>query len=89
MADWHEDDLFDPLSELVASWMAGLEDAVASDAWEMVRPTEIAIDIPIELQFATRDGALDLRASPPTQKTATTILPVWHQLSVRYELGEA
>ena len=91
----HPDDVFDPLATLVSAWMAGVpEAAVEFDG--ALEVSELAIDIPMELQLLhASDGELgvdgtyagdklQIHASPPTQKIATTIMPVWHRLAVRY-----
>lgn len=79
----HADDMFEPLATLVSAWMAGVPDATAEfdGALEV---SELVIDIPMELQLLDIGDGLQLHASPPTQKIETTIMPVWHRLSVRY-----
>ena len=44
----------------------------------------LAIDLPVELHVRTDEiGGLRLVAGPPTQRTETSILPVWHRLRFR------
>ena len=45
--------------------------------------TEMTLDLPIELSVRHSDEGLELRSGPPTQRTATSILPVFHRLRVR------
>ena len=45
--------------------------------------TEMTLDLPIELSVEQSGDRLELRSGPPTQRTATSILPVFHRLKVR------
>ncbi len=42
------------------------------------------LNLPIEIRVEVDDaGAVTLKGSPPTQRTETTILPVFHQIQLR------
>lgn len=44
----------------------------------------LALDLPVELSVERdTDGRLAVLASPPTQRVATSFLPVFHRMSVR------
>lgn len=49
----------------------------------------LALDLPIELSVE-RDaaGRLAVLASPPTQRVATSVLPVFHRMRLRIEREE-
>lgn len=83
------EDRFPPLSDLVGSWIEGVGDQAAEVA-EAMTVTEIAVDIPFEMQLDHDDqGEMQVRGAPPTQRTETSVLPVWHQLRVRYVLEDS
>ena len=46
--------------------------------------SDIALEMPFELEL-DQSAVLNLYASPPTQGTATSVLPVLHQLKVSFE----
>ena len=44
---------------------------------------ELRVDLPVELEILVDDsGAVRLAGSPPTQYTQTTIMPVFHQMTL-------
>ena len=49
----------------------------------------LALELPVELAVE-RDasGALAVLASPPSQRVATSVLPVFHRMAVRIEREE-
>jgi len=79
-----EEDLLPSLSGFVS---AIAEAAVEGEGELMIE--SIAAVLPFELDLLRREGELELRAGPPTQRTATTILPVWHRIAVTVVLEEA
>jgi hypothetical protein len=81
-----DSDLLPPLAELLGGFadLDGDEEP-AADAATVERVT---VSLPFELEMWRQGAALDLRASPPTQKIETTILPVWHRLTVTIALEE-
>jgi hypothetical protein len=48
----------------------------------------LALDLPFEMQVLREGGGIALTASPPTQKTETSIMPVWHRLALTVEVVE-
>jgi hypothetical protein len=78
-----------PLGELV-SWFcetARVEDeAMAGEDRMSVRG--LRLDLPVELTVAHEGERLAVLASPPSQRVATTILPVFHRMTVRIEREE-
>jgi hypothetical protein len=72
-----EDDLLPPLAELVSSF-TGAFDASHDETAAVV--TRATFTLPIEIDLLSA-GELALRASSPTQRTETTVLPVLHHLT--------
>jgi hypothetical protein len=49
----------------------------------------LSLDLPVELAVERdRDGRLAVLVSPPTQRVATSFLPVFHRMGVRIEREE-
>jgi hypothetical protein len=49
----------------------------------------LSLDLPVELSVERdRDDRLSVLASPPTQRVATSFLPVFHRLGLRIEREE-
>ena len=73
------DEPLPPLSELVG---ALFEDVVSLEAeTDAARVEGLRVDLPIEI-----DDTLDtVRCSPPTQYTATSVMPIFHRLTLRLE----
>lgn len=45
---------------------------------------EVKLKLPVEIRISVGDsGQVTLKGSPPTQRTETTFMPVFHQLSLR------
>jgi hypothetical protein len=58
-----------------------LEDSESGYALEI---EQVNVDLPIELNVSVDDdGAVTLHGSAPTQTTKTTILPVFHRMSLQ------
>lgn len=77
------DELRGPLGELITqlAHAAQVDDAELDAALHV---TELGIDLPVELDVTRdADGSLRVRACPPTQRVATTFLPVFHRMTVR------
>jgi hypothetical protein len=76
------------LGDLV-SWFC---DAARVDETELLgHPAvrSLSLNLPVELSVERdRDGRLAVLASPPTQRLATSFLPVFHHMSVRIEREE-
>ncbi|MEU6765552.1 hypothetical protein ABZ916_23895 [Streptomyces sp. NPDC046853] len=78
-----DDGLRAPLAEFLTRLGAAaqVDDAAMDGA---MRLTSLGLDLPVELDVGTdADGALRVRACPPTQRVATTFLPVFHRMTVR------
>ena len=81
------DDRDDPLAlpsarALVAGLAIAADSIIASDDAAIV-PETITIELPIEVELSEEGSELALRASPPTQYTQTSVMPVFHALRVR------
>ncbi|MBD2503166.1 hypothetical protein [Anabaena azotica] len=58
-----------------------LEDPITGQALKI---SEVKVAMPLELRVETKAAAqVALKASAPTQKTETTIMPVFHRLTLR------
>jgi hypothetical protein len=75
------------VAEIVGAFAAVAKELEAEHESAIVMD-KVTVTLPVEFEFWRRDAALELRASPPTQKIATTILPVWHRISVTVALEE-
>lgn len=84
-----DDDALPPLAEVVTSLVpvfdqedeAEVADWPASIAALPLRLEQIELAFPLELEAPTAGGRIvSLGASPPTQYTETTIMPVFHHL---------
>jgi hypothetical protein len=82
-----ESDLLPPVAEIVGAFAAVAEE-MESEHDSAAVMDKVTVMLPVEFEFWRRDAALELRASPPTQKISTTILPVWHRIAVTVALEE-
>lgn len=80
----HPEDLLPSLSELVE-----LLSEPILEAEEGLSVERLSIETPFEMQLIDGPGGVDLQASAPTQRTETTVLPVWHTLAVTVEVDDA
>jgi len=82
----------DPSDRLptLAGFLSELATAASVDAdspgEESILVSEIKVDLPIELNLLQEQGVWQLDASPPSQKTETTVMPVWHRVRLRVTL---
>ena len=77
-----DEDLLPGVAETVALLA---EPALESDEMVVER---MVVELPVELQVL-RDGAgLALTASPPTQQIETSVMPVWHRVTLTVEIEE-
>jgi hypothetical protein len=79
-----QDDLSLPFHQLI--WeLVDTEMAIADPTSGMVQIVEqVEIDMPVEIRVEVNEqGQVRLTGSPPTQRTETTILPVFHQMKLR------
>jgi hypothetical protein len=74
----------------LAGFLAELASAASVDSdsteEESILVSEIKVDLPIELNLLQEEGVWQLDAAPPTQKTETTVMPVWHRVRLRVTL---
>lgn len=58
---------------------------------QTMRVEELRVDMPFELDLHVDGDKVQLLASPPTQRTETTVMPVFHQvrLTVRCDEDDA
>lgn len=87
MRELLDEDLYPELAEIVGTWTAGLPE-IAGDYDGALLVDALSVDLPVELQLVAGDAGLALHASSPTQKIATTIMPVWHRLRISYRSEE-
>jgi len=83
-----DDGLQQPLGDLVGWFCAATR---VDDEAVLGHPavTSLALDLPVELSVRPgTDGRLTVLASPPTQRIATTVLPVFHRMRLRIEREE-
>jgi len=78
------DELHLPFSRLLAE-LVDLEEHLSSLPEVKASSVEqIRLDLPLEfLVQSDADGKLRVLGSPPTQRTETTILPVFHRMVIR------
>ncbi|MDG4862428.1 hypothetical protein P8605_30255 [Streptomyces sp. T-3] len=77
------DELRGSLGELITRLCAAaqVDDAELGGAMHVA---SLGLDLPVELDVRPdADGTLQVRACPPTQRVATTYLPVFHRMTVR------
>jgi len=81
-----EINLADRLPSL-ADFLAELADAATVDPEvsgdDMMLVSEIKVDLPLEMNLMQEQGVWQLDVAPPTQKIATTVMPVWHRVRLR------
>ncbi len=75
-----------PFGRLLSE-VADIEEQLSSlPEAEALRIEQIRLDLPLEIRVQIdADGGLQVLGSPPTQRTETTILPVFHRLTLRVE----
>ena len=63
-----------------------LDEPEIEQAAEAIRIDRITVDFPIELEVTVAGNTVArVGASPPTQRTETTVMPVFHQLRMTLE----
>lgn len=80
----NNDSLLMPFSQLIhdlVDYNKNLEDPLSG---QVMTVEQVKLNMPVEINIAVDDqGKVTLNGSPPTQRTETTILPVFHQLKLR------
>lgn len=78
------DSLLQPFSELVhdlVDYGMYLED---ENSGLSMTVENVNLDMPVEIGITVDDdGKVQLKGSPPSQRTKTTILPVFHQMKIK------
>lgn len=83
-----DDSLKLPLGDFV-SWFCETARVDDEELEGQMSVRAMRLDLPVELTVAHHpDGRLAVLASPPTQRVATTFLPVFHRMSLRIEREE-
>lgn len=80
----NDDSLLMPFSQLIhdlVDYNKHLEEPILG---QVMTVEQVKLNMPVEINIAVDDqGKVTLNGSPPTQRTETTILPVFHQLKLR------
>ncbi|MEQ8403459.1 MAG: hypothetical protein RKE49_00065 [Oceanicaulis sp.] len=88
------------MSAPVKSWAEGSLPSLAAFVAELsgaeaaaeagLTVTTLSVDLPMELSLGVEDGAVRaIAAGPPTQRTETTVMPVFHRLRLTLALDDA
>ncbi|MBE7383758.1 MAG: hypothetical protein F6J95_020370 [Leptolyngbya sp. SIO1E4] len=81
---WDEDDPLLPFDQLVSHLADYDKQLVDPATGQALTVEQLQVDMPIELRVTVEDdGSVSLNGAPPTQRTETTILPVFHQMKLR------
>lgn len=73
-----------PFSDLIATLADYEKQRIDSDTGQVLTVEAIAVHMPVELRVSVDDsGQVTLKGSPPTQRTETAVLPVFHQMKLR------
>jgi hypothetical protein len=77
-------DLLMTFHELIED-LVSTEMAIADPTTGMVQIIDqVDVEMPIEMRVEVNEaGQVTLMGSPPTQRTETTVLPVFHQMRIR------
>ncbi|EKU98900.1 hypothetical protein Lepto7375DRAFT_8233 [Leptolyngbya sp. PCC 7375] len=73
-----------PMAELVHTLTDYEKQRVNPETGQVLTVEEIKVDMPIELRVTVDDaGQVTLKGAAPTQRTATTVLPMFHRMQLR------
>lgn len=73
-----------PMAELVHTLTDYEKQRVNPETGQILTVAEIKVDMPIELRVTVDDaGQVTLKGAAPTQRTATSVLPVFHRMQLR------
>ncbi|WP_163664379.1 hypothetical protein [Adonisia turfae] len=73
-----------PFADLVHSLTDYEKQRVNSETGQVLTVEAIKVDMPIELRVTVDDaGQVTLKGAAPTQRTTTTVLPVFHRMQMR------
>lgn len=82
-----ESDRLPTLCALVAE-LAGACVVIPETEGNVLLVSEVALELPIELDLTEEGEGWRLDAAPPTQQVETTVLPVWHRLRLKVSLDD-
>ncbi|MFG6107474.1 hypothetical protein U2F10_34915 [Leptothoe sp. EHU-05/26/07-4] len=72
-----------PLADLIPTLADYEKQRVDPDTGQVLTVEEIKLDMPVELRVIVDEaGQVTLKGAPPTQRTATTVLPMFHQMQM-------
>jgi hypothetical protein len=84
----HDDSLRLPLGDFV-SWFCDTARVDDQEIDGQMDVRALQLELPVELSVGHDEaGRLAVYASPPTQRVATTFLPVFHRMALRIEREE-
>jgi hypothetical protein len=83
-----DDEIDEDLPELATMVFNLVGDAVAEmppvdGPFPSMRVESVTLELPVELRVRATTTGPRLLASPPLERIETTILPVWHRLTLR------
>ena len=72
-----------PLSDLLQTLTNYEKQHIDPETGQVLTVEQIQVNMPIELRVSVNEtGQVTLKGSAPTQRTGTTILPVFHQMQL-------
>ncbi|MEM8808169.1 MAG: hypothetical protein AAGF01_19280 [Cyanobacteria bacterium P01_G01_bin.38] len=72
-----------PFAELIQSLTDYEKQRVNPETGQVLTVENIKVDMPIELRVSVNEaGQVTLKGAAPTQRTSTTVLPVFHRMQV-------
>ena len=73
-----------PLADLIHTLTDYEKQRINPETGQVLTVEQIKVDMPIELRVSVDDaGQVTLKGAAPTQRTETTVLPVFHQMQLR------
>lgn len=76
-------DLLMPFADLVQELVGDHDSLIDEVTGQEMTIDRIKLTLPVELRVVVADdGTVHLKGSPPTQRTETTILPVFHRMQL-------
>ncbi|MGI9284451.1 MAG: hypothetical protein ACR2P1_03630 [Pseudomonadales bacterium] len=85
-APWQFDDLdpLAPIADLIHSLTDYEKQRVDPETGQVLTVEHIKVDIPFELRVSEGEGGLvTVEGSAPSQRTATSLIPVFHRMQLR------
>ena len=80
---WTEDDPLLPLDQLISHLADYDKQWVDPATGQALTVEQIQLAMPLELRVTVDEkGSVSLHGAPPTQRTETTVLPVFHQMKL-------